>query len=814
MRFIITALLAFFLTNSYAQTIIKGQVTDPEGNLVPGASVMLTNGRTEITSDKGEFIFTDLTPGKYTLHFSFIGYEPAVRTLHVKAGETRVLQVALASSAEQLQHVEIIGRKETGYKNTNSFIGTKTATALKDVPQSISYVTKELMQDQQALRVGEVVKNMSGVSQYTTYDDFMIRGFRTQNNGQVQLLNGLRTITGFWKQPLTNYLERVEVIKGPASALFGNSSPGGIINRVTKKPLTEKRQSLSFSTGSFNTFRGFADFTGPMNESRSLLYRLNLGYENAQSFRDLQFDKNFIIAPSFSFLPGAHTRVNLDVVYNRSMSRLDRGQAVYGNNDIYSVPVSKSLNAANDYLNEDNIMITTSFSHQFNKHIQFNFAYLKTIWDEDLLEHRTANGYAKDSAGRELSTLVEMQVLIRKRKVFSDNVSAYFNFDVSTGAIAHKIVAGFDYAQNKMPWGAAQSVANGYRNNTNTGAGAYNKDMPGRFLYETVNGIKRPVPNVPHFDLTSESPYQLFDMSKYFYSKSNYDATFYNTQGIYVQDQLTLGRFQALLGLRYDRYTDFLNYTKKAEQHVSQDVLLPRIGLVYTLNRHINLYGTYTEGYNPQTASIINNPNAGGPFSPLQSNLVEAGAKSDWFGDRLSVTVSAYRIQLKNVLYKSGDAGNPDLMRQVGRVESKGAEVDVKGQVTPHWFITAAYAYNESAIAESPVAKEIGRQSPGAPKHQGSIWTKYSIGSGKLKGLGIGAGSNFVTERNVDGNDVQTLPAYQVVNAALYYRIDKFQLQFNLNNILNKTYWVGGYDYLRLFPGAPRNWMSSVSYMF
>ncbi|MCK7555441.1 hypothetical protein MKQ70_10655 [Chitinophaga sedimenti] len=377
------------------------------------------------------------------------------------------------------------------------------------------------------------------------------------------MVNGLRTITGFWKQPLTNYLERLEVIKGPASALFGNTSPGGVINRVTKKPLAERRQSLSFSTGSFNAFRGLADFTGPMNESKTLLYRLNLGYENTQSFRDLQFDKNFVVAPSISFLPTEKTKINLDVVYNRSNSRLDRGQAVYGNNDIYSVPISKSLNAANDYLNEDNLMITTSFNHQFSKKLQFNVAYLKTIWEEDLLEHRTANGYAKDSAGGEIPTLVEMQVLIRKRKVFADNVSAYFTYDANTGPIAHKILVGYDYAQNKMPWGAAQSQATGYKNAAGTGASAYNAARPGNYQYTTVNGIKMPVPNVPHFDLTSVSPYQLFDMSKYTYVKSSYDPTYYNAQGYYVQDQLTFGKLQALFGLRYDRFDERVNYSKR-----------------------------------------------------------------------------------------------------------------------------------------------------------------------------------------------------------------------------------------------------------
>ncbi|MCK7555442.1 TonB-dependent receptor [Chitinophaga sedimenti] len=245
-----------------------------------------------------------------------------------------------------------------------------------------------------------------------------------------------------------------------------------------------------------------------------------------------------------------------------------------------------------------------------------------------------------------------------------------------------------------------------------------------------------------------------------------------------------------------------------------QDAIIPRVGLVYTVDKHVNVYATYTEGYNPQTTASMNNPNAGGPFDPLLSNLVEAGAKSDWFNERLSVTLAAYRIELKNVLYNAGDATNPELLRPIGKVESKGIELDVKGQLSPNWYLTAAYAYNDAQIKESSDKTDLGRQSPGAPKHQGSLWSKYTIPAGVLKGLGIGAGANFVTERNVDGNKVQTLPGYEVVNGALYYKIDKFQLQLNMNNLLNKTYWIGGYDYLRLFPGAPRNWMTTVSYVF
>lgn len=811
------AFVALFLTvsiSTIAQTTLKGTVKDNHNQPVEGATVTLNQQQQTITTLNGGFVFNNLNEGKQVVTISFIGFESVTKVIQLKAGETRIVDIGLQIATEQLQTVEIVGRRESGYKNTNSFIGTKTATPLINVPQAISYATKELMQDQQAMRVGEIVKNFSGVNQFTFYDDVTIRGFRVQGGeGGVQLINGLRTTTGFWKQSLTNYLERVEVIKGPASALFGNTSPGGTINRVTKKPLAEQKQSFSFTTGSFNTLRALADFTGAMNEEKTLLYRLNLGYENSQTFRDLQFDKNQIIAPSISFIPNNKTRINFDLVYNKSNSRLDRGQAVFGNNDIYSVPISKSLNQVNDYLNEENIMITTSLNHKINDDLQFNMAYVKTSWSEDLLEHRSANTYAKDSSANIIPTLVEMQVFYRNRKRFVDNISSYLTWNLRTGSVDHKLLIGYDYSQERQPFGGSQLGASGYRNNTNTGASAYNRAQPTRFLYETVNGIKRPVPNVAHFDLTAVSPYALQDMSKYFYTRTNFDPTFNALHGVYVQDQITIGRFQALLGLRYERFADKINYLKANEEKVVQEALIPRLGLVFALNRQVNLYATISKGYNPQTASTVANPNAGGPFDPLYSDLVEVGAKSEWFNRKLAITTSVYRIQLKNVLYNAGVAGQPDLLRQIGKEEAKGFEFEVAGQISSNWNLIMAYAYNDAAIAESPVKAEIGRQKPNAPKHQGSVWTKYVFANGALEGLGFGAGANFVTGRNVSLSATQTLPGYAVANLAVYYRVNKFQIQFNLNNALNKTHWVGGYDYLRLFPGAPRSFLATISYL-
>jgi iron complex outermembrane receptor protein len=281
-----------------------------------------------------------------------------------------------------------------------------------------------------------------------------------------------------------------------------------------------------------------------------------------------------------------------------------------------------------------------------------------------------------------------------------------------------------------------------------------------------------------------------------------------------LQDHIKWGPLQALIGFRYDEYIDRTNYEKPNEEKVKQHSFLPRVGLTYTLNPNINLYSTYVKGYNPQTASVIANPNAGGPFDPLENNMIEVGGKSSWFNDNLFVTLALYKIEQKNTLYTANDATNPDLMRAVGKENSKGIEVDITGNILPQWSISAAYSYNESHITDSPIAEEVGRQKPNTPNNQGNLWTRYNFTNGTLKDFGIAFGTNYVTTRTMSQTNTQTLPGYTVMNGALYYTINKFKLQLNANNLANKTYWVGGYDYIRLFPGAPRNWMLTLGYSF
>jgi iron complex outermembrane receptor protein len=814
MKIPILILLLFISTLLQAQTgSLKGTVKGDSNEPLSQATVWLEPSNISGAADaSGNFTLSQIQPGQYTVYSTYLGYQKVGKRIAIESGKTTNINLVLTMSGNSLQKVEITGRKEKTYKTKATFIGNKTETDIKDLPQSVSYASKELMSDQGAVRIGDVVKNFSGVSQFSFYDDLTIRGFRVNGQSNTQLVNGLRSSTGFWKQPLTNYLERVEVLKGPSSALYGNASPGGVVNRVTKKPLNENRKSISISLGSFNTFRGLADFTGPANKDSTLLYRLNLGYEDANSFRDLQFDKNVIVAPSLTFIASPKTHINFDLVYNSSKSRLDRGQSVIGNN-LYSTPQTLALSAGNDYLNEQTYIVTLSLNHNFNDHFSFNAAYSKTGYQEDLYEHRGANVYAKDKLGADIPNLVAMQIFARKRKRYIDNFSGYFNYTGKTGAVEHKVVAGYDYGSEKTPVGASQLTASGYRNAANTGtiANYVAKDSL-KYLRDTKGN---PVPNVPSFDLTNTiNSQRLQDDTKAFFAPTTLAPAYYYLNAGYVQDQLKLGNFQALVGVRYEYYTDFANFATATEAKTHSSAWLPRFGLVYTATKNINVYSTYVMGYNPQTAATLSNPNAGGPFDPVKSNMIEVGAKSSWFNDRLAITTSVYQIEQSNTLYNANVAGQPDLLRQVGKERSRGFEFDVTGRISLNWSVLASYAYNDAKITDSTIPAEVGMQKPNAPHNMANIWTRYNVARGPLSGLGLGLGANYVDRRTLSINLAQSIPNYTLLDAALFYTIGKMQLQLNANNITGKKYWVGGYDYIRLFPGTPRNYLLTMNYSF
>lgn len=811
-------LLCLFLPfAAMAQTgSVKGSISTADGSPAEFINVVLKGtSKGATTNPKGEFEIKNVNPGHYTLVASFVGLQSTEQEIDVASGEaTHVPQILLKENTSQLNEVVVTSMRERSYQNENSSLASKSTVPLKDVPQAISYVTKELIQDQKAFRITDVVKNISGVNQESITGDYMIRGFAT---GSSVMINGMRISKG-WTPTLISNLERVEVIKGANSALYGYSDPGGTMNSVTKKPLDVARQGVSFSVGSFNTKRAEVDLTGPINEEKTFLYRVNLAYQNAESFRDLQDSRDLLIAPSLSYVPSKKTRIDLDLIYSSMNGRVDRGQVLMGGVNgeglLYSTPISAIATYANSYNTEHGLSFLASLKHQFTDKITFNTSFIHYSYDRDYLEHRVNNVYGKDAEGKEIPNLVEMRLQRGTQRNSNFNIMSYFNFDVTTGPVKHNLLAGYDFAQQVTPVGSWQtSLSGGYRNAANTGAiNSYNPAKKDLYLLD-ANG--NPVPNMPHFDLSNPN-YTPQDIKSYFTTTAERAAALYYTSGVYIQDHITYGRLQAFLSLRKEFYADFENYKEKEEKKITQTSLIPRVGLVYSVTKNINVYGTYVEGFQPQSAGVIGDPDLyGGPFDPLTSNMIEFGAKSEWFSKRLTVSAAFYKIELNNILINANNADNPDLLEQRGQETADGFEVDINGSILPNLSISANYAYNYSVISKSDDPELVGTGKEFTPDHMGGAWLRYNVHRGLLHGAGVSFGTNFVASQKTAQYGNISLPSYHVFNAAVFYHIQKIQLSLNINNITDETYWLGrGRSTVSVNPGAPRNYMFSVGYTF
>ena len=800
-----------------AFTEIRGLITDNNGNPISEATITVKGQKRAVrTKANGCYTLSELPNGETTIVVHAIGYAAQQRTLKLTNKSYQGVDFVLQERSDALPTVDVMGRREQSYKNSVSFVGTKTATALKDVPQSINYVTKELILDQGAITVNDVVRNMSGVNPYSFYNDFSIRGFRaTGNRNSGNLVNGMRTQTSLWRQSSLANIERVEVIKGPASALFGNAAPGGVINRVTKKPLDVARQSVTLTTGSFGTTRAYTDFTGPLNDKKTLLYRLNLGYENTDGFRDLQGLTSYIVAPSFTYRASEKTQLNIDMTYVNHQGKLDRGVAVFGDGSLFSRPISATQSAANDYLRENSVNLSFALSHRLAQGLLFNSTYLFSSYDEDLLEHSQDNAFVKKADGKDNPSLVLMRVTQRQRHFRNNNFNNYLTWDVTTGAMKHKLLVGYDHFNTQLAPGSSYIEAGGYLLRNGGTAKTFNVKKSSDYL---LDENKNPRTNVPAFDLNSSAGNRYQDISKYIYESKDVKPSDQYTNGVYLQEQLTWHKLQVLLGARMEWFTDVTQNKNGSESKTHQHAFTPRVGLVYSVVPSTNVYATWIRGFEPQSVAVQSNPGSGGPFDPVESELWEIGAKGEYLNKRLSVTTALFSLRQKNTLYNAGVSGQPDLMVPIGEELSRGVEFDVSGRILPYWSIMANYAFNVAEISKAPEGtKDLNLQRPGTPRHSANLWTKFIVPTGMLRNLGIGVGLNGVSERKGQvgrRENVVAYPGYALLNLALYYKVQEVQIQVNLNNALNKQYYISGYDRLRSFPGAPRNINLTINYRF
>ncbi len=841
----------------YSQTV-KGRVVQHD-NPVSNASIILKKGDKEMTSmtDASGFFNVTLTEGgSYTISIVAEGANPLENQITVEdngvldLGDVIVYQMVTSQSVveekpvtekpteptepvvaknttdpnepqdeeedrkvKKLQTVEIIGRARKDYNSDYSFSASKIALKNMEVSQAITTVTKELITDRGITRLGDVVKNVSGVTQTSFYNNYAIRGVTQQASyRESRLMNGMVTSHIFFSQPMMMNVERVEVIKGPASMTFSSTDAGGSINIITKKPLKTDRKEVSLSVGSYQTVVGALDFTGPLNKSKTLLYRLNLGYENGKSFRDLQFKKAYMIAPTIAYVPNEKTNISFEFVMSNNSNRLDRGQPIFKANPgdrpaLTSTPITYAIGAINDINKTLDLNFMGNLTHKFTDNLSINMAYMKHIWNEDLTELRTDNNFGKDSYGVEQKDKVQLRYVQRNSNFFTDNFNAYLNYDWKLGEnFKNKSVLGYDLVMFEVGHGGTNTVRD-YTGDENAG---------------TLT------PRIPHWDLTKEGQYRV--MYPGFYqpqAKRMQETTpmYFSTNSAYFMNQMELwNRLIFNIGLRQEWYTDKNFYKRKNEETVKQNKFLVRAGLMYKATKNINAYASYIEGFQMQTDAYLGYDGfrrrlsdgkiVRDPFKPKTTRMYEFGAKTEWLEGKLHASIAYYDIKQNNILTYDDTVYNgavDELMTEGGTERNKGLEIDVMGRILPNWLVNAGYAYNDSKVTDQ---KRGTYRKDNAPKHTFNLWTRFDVKEGFFKNLGVGAGLNYSAEKISWQEPDLVLPDYTIIDAAVYYKIKDMQLSFNINNIFNKTYWLGAFNYPRLFPGTPRNVMFTVRYTF
>lgn len=770
---------------------------------------------------------------------SFNAYNPGIihfiptKTFHLAglgciifSGVIHAQKIKKDSIPVTIQTVEITGRKSKDYISDYSFAATKIAMKNKDLPLTLNTVTKELINDRQAFRLGDVLKNVAGVSNVSFYNQYSIRGISQNEEGQI--INGMRTRQYYFLQPMTSHIERVEVFKGPASITMSSVDPGGTINMVTKKPLANSRYEVSLSGGSFDTYRLSADVTGPLNTSKTLLYRFNGAHQHAKSFRDHVKNNGILIAPSISFIPNDRTSVNVEMIYNEMNGNLDRGQpifgAVAGKTDLNSTPVSLNLGAPGDYFKTKDLTLMGSLAHHFNKNISFNASYMKQFWNEDIHETRTTNSFVPDISNNQISSLVMMQYMERIQHWSVDNINAYFNFTYRTGSLEHQTLVGYDSHIWEKKSGGKQDAARGFMMKDGTVSSSYNPANAALYQTSVYNGIIFPTPNVSPFDLTPGAANHQGNNYTVLNIINPLPTALTTTHAAYVQHLLTWKKFKLLAGLRQEWFQDITHYKQAEESSFRNQKMLDRVGLTYSITENTNIYATYLTGYQPQSNTVTLMPQtanftgaiSASLYKPLLSDLKEFGVKTKLFG-KINATFSIYEINQKNILMNANNPAEPDQLIQRGADRSRGFEAEFTGHILPQWHIYAGYSYIDAKVLDDSNPALIGLAKENTSKNSVNIWTRYNFTNIQLlKDFGIGAGMLYQSKKIPWFTRSFELPAYTTLDAAIYYSVPqtKLQLALNVNNITNITYWVGAQNYLRLFPGAPRNYLFTATYKF
>ncbi|MEN7551573.1 TonB-dependent receptor [Rapidithrix thailandica] len=778
-----TLLLLLQSVWAYSQTekgSLQGKVLNSLGEPAVYVSVLLKGTQNgTATNAQGEFTL-NAKEGSYSLIFTSIEYQAREIPVQVKAGQTLTLPaITLQGSSQKLSEVTVSDHKQPSYKVDIPSSSLRLKTPLLETPQNIQVVTGKLLADQQIFDMSEgVARNVSGVTSLEHWGNYVrlnMRGSRVapfRNGMNVEMQWG----------PLSedmSMVERVEFVKGPAGFMLAHGEPSGFYNVVTKKPTGQTKGEVTFTLGSFDTYRSTLDLDGKMSKDGKLLYRINLMGQLKGSHRDFEFNNRYSVAPVLTYQFSDQTSLTAEYTYQYSRMSAIGSAYVFSPNGYGDLPDNATTaEPGMDPTDIKDHSLFLTLNHQLNSDwkLTAQLAYFRydqtgsSLWP-------VANTMQKDGS-------VMRGISIWDALGESKLGQVFVNGEFQTGPITHRVLAGLDMGNKHYmaDWNQGFSF--------DTPENPYN-------VYDPVHGTGI----IPVFD-RSKSLRQRAGMGNVV--DQSYSA-------VYLQDELRFFEDKVRLTLagRYTTVKD-TKYTQVAEA----DKFSPRLGLNVSVTKGMSVYALYDQAFVPQSGTT----KEGKGLDPIEGNNMEVGLKKEWFGGKWNTTVSVYQITKQNM--KLPDPDNVNFSIQVGENQAKGLEFDVKGEILPGLNLTVNYAYTNSEITEDENDENIGNLTPGFAKHNTNAWLAYELRNSSLKGLGFSLGYQYLLERSTwswagaSGKDA--LPDYFRMDGSVSWRNEKFRVALNINNLLDEYLYSGSayadYYYWQTEPG--RNFRLSVGYQF
>lgn len=659
-----------------------------------------------------------------------------------------------------------------GYRASRSKSATRTDTSLHETPQSVTVLPRDVVEDSSASRLQEVLDYAGGVGRANNFGGqglttFTVRGFTT---GEFYR-NGFPINRGYPNAPDANIIERLEVLRGPASSLYGRGDPGGTFNIVSKQPQAERRTTIGGQFDDQGLYRSTLDTTGALDEQGALTYRLNLLGEGGETFRDDVKTERYGVAPVLAWQVNETTRIVFEADLMRNNHPLDRGLTRYPNQ---RGNPSRGTNAwekgSDNTLHNDNEMLQLRFEHALNDNwtLAGGVQQLDGTLKGNAVE---ANGLGAD--GRTLGRNFNYRKLDWNDRDYQLNLTGYFD----ALGVSHTLLTGIEYEDYDY-----QSIIR-----RSSGAlGAYPVD-----IFDPVLGQPRPA-------LTRTT---------------THDKENLKTWAAFVQDQVALTeRLKVLAGVRFERFEhDYDNRLPDSTDWTAADnAATPRLGVIYDLSESLAVYANAARSFKPNSGASLQ----GKGFDAEEGTSYELGMKWESADQRLSVDAAVYQILKENVL--TNDPNDPSGLYKIaaGEVRSRGFDLNVAGNITPEWRVTGGYAFVDAEVTKDN-SLEKGTRLANIPRNSFSLLNMYEFQNGAAKGLGLGMGVKYVDERagqtSATSYDMQ---GYTVVDLLSFYQVsEQLRLNLDVKNLFNEEYEEGAFN-LYAYPGAPRTVQVGFAYSF